>query len=439
MSEDPNVVCFAMSLVVTGLGTVVLWLRYRRGTLLTGTGGLHTNLLLFIGLGLLAYIVEGDLSERVPTPFVMRAIALAAPYLVAGYGIVALRELRRLPTSQVRDSSITEFATPKVLIVISTLALVGYVGSLSEVATSGLGTVFPILKLLLYPGLVMAIASARLGDPKRAALGAGYTLIVGVLALGSPWRSETIILSAAWCLALLLRRPDRPLRALTLAILAIALAVPFAHEKRVRYADVIARPVETLVEMAAMPVGERLAVLTGFWAVRIDSAREIGYVVDGLESGVIGLRGGLTYWETIQQLVPRVIWPGKPSFNETTNYYLARQLGLVGWDDMDTSWSVSLFAEAVWNFGTPALLLFIPVIFALTDWIDRCVGRQMRQPVTGWLMRVVLFFLFLAVVSLVNSATYVAWGFLVVKALDVWLTMGRQRLTLAGLAGSLRR
>jgi hypothetical protein len=426
------------ALAVTTLGALVLWFRYRRGTLLTGTGGLHVNVFLFIGLGLLAYVVEGELSERVPTHFVMQAIAVTAPYVVVGYGIVALRELR-WPVKPLRvvDFSVSSVGTPKVLLVISTLALVGYLGSLSEAAVSGLGTIFPVLKSLLYPGLVMAIASVRLGDMKSAILAAGYVLAVGVLALGSPWRSETIVMSAACCLAILLRRPDRPLRALILAVLVIALAIPFAHEKKVRYDEVTARPVQTLTDLALMPIGERLAILTGFWAVRIDSAREIGYVVDGLESGVIGHRGGLTYWEAVQQLVPRVIWPGKPSFNETTNYYLARQLGLVGWDDVDTSWGVSLFAEAVWNFGIAALVIFIPAMFTLTGWVDRRACGQMRHEITGWLVRIVLFFLFLAVVGLVNATTYVVWGVLTVKGLDVWLSLGRQRLAPARMPRAL--
>lgn len=422
--ESLSLACMVVGLALMAMSAAVLWSRFRRRALLTAAGGLHANMLIFFGLGLVAYAGIETVPERISPFFIMAGIWKAGPYLLVGYGAVALAEIRRARRRSAQlldDRSVIASGTPRCLLAVSLLAIAGYVGSTTAFASSGVGTIFPVLKVFLYPGLVMSIVMPTQRKLGNLVLAAAYVVIVGWLAMRSPWRSEIVLAVAAVSLALLVRLPRYPIRIGLFALIGLSISLPFAHEKKVRYEEVMVDPISALGHTLRMPPADRLMFVANFWAIRINGAREIGHVVDGLEAGRVDLRGGLTYWEALQQLVPRVIWPAKPSFNETTNYDLARQLRLLGWEDFDTSWGISIYAEAVWNFGALSLAIFIPLAFWLAEKVDYVVARRTRRLIAGWLIRTSLFFQFLAIVGLVNVTTYVLWSFLVGKGLDAWL------------------
>ena len=150
---------------------------------------------------------------------------------------------------------------------------------------------------------------------------------------------------------------------------------------------------------------------------------EVAYIQHGLETGVIELRDGETYWEAIQQLVPRVVWPRKPSFNATTNYLLPRQIGLLGWEDPFTSWGVSFYAELIWNFGVFHLLWSVPLTFFLVGKLDQLADSLYKHQLVSWLTKTTLFFQFFSIVGLVYVVTYILWVFLLGFIVDIYVDM----------------
>ena len=143
-----------------------------------------------------------------------------------------------------------------------------------------------------------------------------------------------------------------------------------------------------------MPLGERLQFLSDSWAMRVDGACETAFVMNGLDSNLISLRRGVSYWEAIEQLVPRTFWPDKPEFNLETNHVLAQTIRLVGPADNDTSWCVNFLAETVWNFGLVSLLVALPVTFTLSTWLDRALHGWLKHPVALLVVEGALFFKF---------------------------------------------
>jgi hypothetical protein len=121
--------------------------------------------------------------------------------------------------------------------------------------------------------------------------------------------------------------------------------------------------------------------------------------------------------------VPRALWPGKPSFNLERNYYLARRIGLVGKEDKGTSWGINYLAETVWNFGISGLIWGLPITFLAASWLDKWAERNLKRPIMLFLVKGALFFVFIDLVGMVNTTTYVLWLFLVGYGVNRILTI----------------
>jgi hypothetical protein len=292
------------------------------------------------------------------------------------------------------------------------------VGSQTAFASSGFGTVFPVLKMFLYPCLVASIINVHLSSPLSVFLLGAAVGIPGVYAFLSVWRSELLLLVIAAGAGLLERFPRRRVTVALAAVVVASILLPFAHLKKVDYARVMADPTGAILESLQLSPSDRVDFLAAFMALRVNGGREVAYVASALDGGRLELRYGATYREAILQLVPRPLWSDKPSYNIGTNFVLARAVGLVGEDDPSTSWGVHAFAETVWNYGLASLMWAVPVAFTLTSLLDRIVRRWLHVGGSLRLTQLAHFFFFLSVVGFVSSATFVLWSTLAGKTVD---------------------
>lgn len=413
MNLDPLIQCRLVCLGLLLVSAFALFRRLKSRTLFTASGGLHVNVLLFFGLGGLAYTFsEGWVRTFDPYDETVEAMMRAGLMFLIGYVIWILLEIKLKRSDQTRST----FHIPLIdrhgmllIIVLWALSMVGRLGSDWEVSKSGVGTLLPVMRMFQYPIVALAISLTRRGKPLLLLVTAVALSLSGYLAFISPWRSDFILLGGAVSLGLLLRRRRLIFSAQALILLSLLFVLPFANEKKMRYDEVIADPFGSLSESLKMPATERLDFVVDFWAVRINGLREAAFVTRALEQGDISYRYGLTYWEATQQLIPRILWPDKPSFNQTTNYLLARQIGLLSWTDDSTSWGVNLYAEAIWNLGLTSLVVFVLVVFFLVHKLDAVIARKAKSEMLGWLVQGCLFFMFIDCVGLINMAAYLLW------------------------------
>ncbi len=413
--------------VLVAMSTYAIWKRIRSGTLLGAAGGLHVNILLFFGLGMLSYSWPTVTVER-EFAFVTKAWSEAGLMLALGYGVVLLLERRTQkninPVLHINNIEPTA-QTVAVLTGLWLLSVVGYLIANFEFANSGAGTIFPVLKLFGYPALVVAVWMVRFRQPYTVVLLSFLFAISGYFAIVSAWRSELILLGASISMGLLLKGRRFFWMAPVCLVLILLFLLPFANEKKLHYKQVSADRLAAFEKTMELPMDKRMEFVADFWGKRINGARELAFVVHGLQYERISLRYGASYWEALQQLVPRELWPGKPAFNLETNYYLARRIGLVGREDRSTSWGINYLAETVWNFGILGLIWGLPITFLAASWLDKWTERNLRRPIMVILVKGALFFVFMDLVGIVNVTTYVLWLCIVGYGVDRILKIER--------------
>jgi hypothetical protein len=395
----------------------------RRGDLVTASCGLHINILLFFGVGGLTYTfaAEGWAVRFDPYEQIVEAMANAGMALLAAYTLWVVLEMC-IKRSEGHES---DFDVPTIdqhaLILLSVfwfLSIVGRFASDSDVAKSSLGTILPVLRMFQYPIVVLVITMASRCKPYT------FLFVIAVLALSvyqafiSPWRSDVIFLGGAVSLGLMLRGGRMLIASQLLLVASLLFLLPFANQKKIHYDNVIADPFTTFGEILETSLEERLRFVGDFWSIRINGLREAAFVSKGLAEGDISYRYGETYWEALQQLVPRVVWPDKPSFNQTSGFTLPREIGLLSWRDQSTSWGVNFYAEAIWNIGQSGLLLFVPLLFFLVAKLDEVILKRMNNDVLRWLVQGALFFMFIDCVGLVNMGTYLIWSIIIAVVIE---------------------
>jgi hypothetical protein len=401
--------------------------------------GLHLHVLLFYGLGGLSYAWAPPIPDHLPTALVLYYMAQAMVYMTAGFGIVfighilnkarkrQLHRIRRILGVAGRMSvdlvrfrmAVESMDTANLFWIAAPLSIFGYLLADSDIAKSGIGTFLIVFQLLLYPITTVAVAIVGGARKVTSLFAIAYLIIVGYLVLFSPWRSHLVIFLCAVVMGVAIRSGQVRARHLLFALLGLGVVLPFAIEKKLHYEDVIGDPVTAVTRAIVMSPQDRLDALTDFWGFRIDGAREAAYVMYGLETGRTTAEDATTYRDAAAQLVPRAIWPDKPSFNQTAGYYLPRDIGLVGREDYGTSWAVDFFAEAGWNFGFPALLWFIPLAFAVASLLDWLCERFIRVPALIAFLKLVYFFQMLSIAQVNVQSTYVVWTFLVGLGFDM--------------------
>jgi len=408
------------SAVITVLSLLALWFRFWSKRLITAVAGLHANVFLFLGVGPLLFTFYESEHERLPLPDLIEAMATGASMFLIGYiFVVALDLWFERPAQRVSYRPIVAPPTSWAwIILLLVFSASGYAVTALGGGTMGAGTIFPLLKNFLYPVTMLVVLRFDRKDVQSALLCSGVLLFGLFVSLRSAWRSELIMFLGSMGLAMLLRSPKSAAVFFITGAATLFVLIPFQNYKKANYEETSRSLAQAFRESQSLNLQGRTDTVKEFFGIRVNSTREMGYVLKGVEYGDVDSRDGATYWEALLQLIPRLVWQDKPSFNQFTGYYLSRAIGLVGLDDENTSWGVNLFAEFLVNFPAAGLVLFVPLVFLLFLIMDRFMVRVFSTPAAFWLMECSLFFLCFQLVGVVNAATFYLWTFIFVFALD---------------------
>lgn len=418
-----------MTAAVIIISALALYRRYRVGRPLTAVAGVHASILLAMGVGPFLYTFGENEHERIPFIDQVASLNPVYWYFLLGYAAVTAVDILFpiLFPDRIRRLAAPS-STPGIVAAFGLLSVLGSIMGENEFAASGVGTIFPVLRSLLYPSLLIAVVSYRRTLSWTIITGL-LVAFVGTTAFFSAWRSGLVLFCVTVSLVVLMTNRRRAWLLIPGMLMVLYFVMPFQIIKREdAEAFTAAKAGETIARSWALPWKERQEMVMDFIATRINTARELAHVQAAVESGALDRRDGDSYWEAIEQLVPRTFWQNKPSFNELTGYYLPRVIGLLGWEDGTSSWAVGLWAEFDWNFEGVYLPIFIAVIFCLAALIDWSADAWFWQPACIWLAHTAFFYLFLAMVSLVYNMTYIVWLMVVLLLIDrFWYYTKRQR------------
>lgn len=420
------------------LSAFAIWMRSRRGLLLTGVSGLFMSATLFLGLGPICYLLIDITWEQLTTPVVSKNLAEVMLFLSMGFIVVFIKEFlnrNKISNYKQKDMSVDQGQYLKIIVFFFILSLVGYFLSQTTMANSGIGTFFPVFRLFLYPSLIMAVYQAKISRPLTVLIALLIIVLGFYLTLTSIWRSQLILFFGSIAIGLLQRSSKYNLPVVLGVVVVVLFLLPFQHLKKIEYTKVKSNLALSFNKTLELSLDERLGFTGGFFAERINYGREIAYANNAINKKWVSLRNGETYAEMVLQIIPRSLWPNKPSYNYFTNYYLARRIGLVAEDDDYTSWGVNVYAEFIMNFNHIYLILFIPILFGIFSQLDKVISSWFKNPNIKWITGTVLFFIAFEMVGIVNVSTFIIWMLLVAKAIEIIFRMRlRHRLSVPKLS-----
>jgi hypothetical protein len=403
--------------------------RLNKGALLTGVTGLYFSALIFMGVGPLAYLPVDIFWERLDRGTVIRCFGSVAPFLAGGIFIAVIYD-KYISNVQSKVLDIPSFKSIGVLKITSlffTLALVGYLFLQTSVALSGAGTFFPVFRIFLYPSLVLAVYLISTQKPLTFIYCTAILLVAFYLTATSEWRSQLIFFFGSIGIGLLLRSVKYLWPMIIAFLLMIMVLLPFQQFKKMNYNKTKGDFVGTFITTLEIPFEQRIIFASYFFAERINYGREIAYVQNAMERKWLDYSGGTTYEQVLLQLIPRAIWPTKPSFNQYTNHYIPRRIGLVGEEVEYTSWGVNAYAEFIMNFHYRYLLIFVPLLFGVINIIDRIISRLFKNSVIYWITSTSFFFITFEMVGVVNVSTYILWLIIITKGVEFIFRMRLRR------------
>jgi len=410
-----------LAIIVMALASWRLSARYKNRRLLTLSGGLHFNALMSMGLAPLLYTMTFQSLEG---ERLMKEDILAfsiEPYIcfVIGYALFCLFEARQKYEISLfkRKSFHHGEMTPFQLFILIGLVFVGVMGARFGLSTSGAGTLFIIFYLLFYPMIILSVLKLNTKDAESMILCVGLLIATFILVFVSPWRSQLVLWTLSVIIGMMLRF-RLPVRAVSLYGVVFALVffliAPFLQYKKTKSGDSDFSLLSAIVESQKISFEQRVEQSFGFISARVNGVREMGFVGNGLVQGLTDKRMGETYSEALQQLIPRVIWPNKPVFNFTSGYRIAREIKLLGWEDDSTSAGLTIWPEAVINFGPYFLIIFVPFSFFLATQVDRYSRKFIAESAGVWILDTTYFFIAFNLVSVVQFGTQFIWTFIVV-------------------------
>ncbi len=416
-----------MAIVMIVLAIINIGRKLRQNSLLTATGGLHVNFLIFYGVGPLSEtygtliwdVFNGQGLKAFTNEVLMYVTSCYLVYTI----YLQVRFFRRSP--QANAYWFAEGFQGPVMNAINgvflILSVIGYLFAQEEFALSGVGTIFPVLKNLLFPCVVTLIYNTRTKDFLSVLLLLAGFLMIGINAFYSSWRSELVLFIFSIGMGLVLRNRRYFYIGLIAGPLLVALILPFQFLKKsgkVKDSDAMVSAFTSSLQQAD---GTRSSLTLQFISFRLNYAREAAYVRRGLDYGYLDYRYGDTYQEMVLQLIPRVVWPEKPSYNHLANRVIPRKIGLLHSTDPHTSWGVNYFAEFMYNFPIQYLPLFFIFYFWILGLLDRLTRGMAISPHSRLLLQITLFFQVLTTVTLGSASTYFLWIFIVVKLIDTML------------------
>ncbi len=424
MSLTQNISAFSVGIIL--LAVLNIWLLLRRSSLLSAEGGFHINLLVFYGMGPLAYTFVKISWDR----FALQSVYLYLEkmqkeiflcYLICSTFFFFYNKRRKYRSAIFKPQTIEQQTAINLLCGIALFcSVLGYLSSQSDFARSGVGTIFIVLRNLLFPTLVLLIYNVNWKNKWSVILMIiGFSLI-GISAFMSVWRSELILFIFSVGAGLMLRSRQFLWLALFAVPIIIIVVLPFQNIKKSGKLEGkdLTEALFSSVSSSKLDVSE---MAVGFVAYRLNYARESAYVIRGIDKNYINYRYGETYLEMFYQLIPRILWPDKPSYNYYTGFILPRKIGLSSKYDRYTSWAVNYIGEFLFNFPIQFLLFFFFLYWGAIRWLDTRIFKLNILPEIRMLFQFALFFQVLNTVTVVNGATYFLWIFIVLRLLSMIL------------------
>lgn len=410
----------ALSLGILIASGFAVYRCFRQNRIFSALGGLHLNIFFMYGFGTSCYVLQPLQTERLSHELVVQQIAKNGIPILIGYLVWLVVESQFLTKQNFDLRSAALRSQPSNLILFFAMALMGYLGAQDEISESGIGTIFAVLKNITYPCLVVAILKInRQNDGMQTGLNAAVILTLLLFSFYSPWRSELILSMTYMLLAFVYRYPNRLVPIGFATVAAMIFIFPFIQFKKANYEQFQSDPIGSFLDSQAISPNERLEMTTLFAAERLNSMREISYITNAIEQRIIGYKFGETIIESVTQLVPRALWPDKPSFNTIYNRLLSREIGLVGKEDQGTSWGVNFIAEFAYNFDVWFYVLYIPLVFTIFHGFD-CLGKWLcKRPETSLFLPLTLFCIGFNGYSMSMLSTYILWTFFVYKSADI--------------------
>ncbi|MFT3703620.1 MAG: hypothetical protein QM802_14750 [Agriterribacter sp.] len=412
------------TLLATGIiliATFNIVILIRRNRFATAQGGFHINLLFFFGFGPFAYgfakISWDRFAAKALHQFLNKALwVIFLSYLMCTIIFFVIDYKKKVDKNILIGIINKKREINRLSGIVLVLSIIGYAVGNEEFAKSGAGTFFLVLKNLLFPALILIIYNASLKNKMSVFLLICAFGLVGINTFLSQWRSEFFIFLFSLVMGLVLRDRRYLWSGIILGPLLFVIILPFQNLKKKgeikdsNYVDAILTSVDSKVD----PVD----VAIGFLAYRMNYGRESAYVLRGIDKQYISYRYGETYEELILQLIPRFVWPDKPSYNYFTGFVLPRKIGLSSKLDRYTSWGVNYFAEFMYNFPLNVLPFFFLFIWFVFRWFDNLAVRMKLAPGVKLLLQFSLFFQVLTTVSIINGATYFLWIFIIIKLIN---------------------
>ncbi len=427
MNNDPTT---AAAIVLVAIGLCSLWGIFwalRQGRIVSAIGGLHLNVLFMISFGPLFYVLFEPPPERLPYMDTVGYFSSVGGWFLAGYAIWLAIEWVAIVGPNRKSSKFTfgRDAIPiPVLLILMGSSLVGYFGAQLELATSGIGTILIVMKNFLYPTLLAVLLRTRWTNIGEVALACGWGATVIGLSAISVWRSDLVVTGFCLLLFVCVRKPRFALPLVLFGLLGLWIVTPTLQYKKTNYDEYKVSPVDGIITSQNIDSEKRTQFLSEFVSIRLNYVREMAYMQRGLEMGMTPRLEGQSYVDSFYQLIPRVIWRNKPSFNYSSGYVIPRDIGLVEWGDESTSWGVNAYGEFIMNFSAEFLVLFVPVLFLGFHSMERGTVWSMKTPSITLLTRSTFFFLTISLVNLVNLGTFILWGVICLVVLDRFLSFG---------------
>jgi hypothetical protein len=416
MEAIPNPVLWSLAILV--MSSVTLLAKYRKGQLLTASGGAHFQLLVFYGFGGLALALLPSAEPRLSEAEVNYFGDLSLKILLAGYALsfVAQRVFQKLLDVRQAANDLMPTIGSAATFALGAVAL-------SSIATgflfpSALGNVGVYLGSLFYPALFLVIVNFGLYSfPAKVA---SVLFFVVVLALGfySPWRSFLVVTIVTIGIGIAVRYKYLIPWAIAALATALVIVFPFQVLKRRDTLQFQADPFGMFARTLTLSIDQRTELLGQFFVIRISYSRELIYVARALEYGLIEPQDGDTYAAIVYQIVPRFIWPDKPELANWAGFELPRLVGLLDRTDYNTSWAVNPFAEACYNFELYSLIWFVPLFFLIMRLLENIVAKSFRNPRSARLANISQFFIVLSMTTVIFGVTLIISILLIAKAAD---------------------
>ena len=421
MNNDPTTSAVSV-LVATGLCSLwgIFW-ALKQGRMISATAGLHLNALLLVAIGPIIYVLTDPLPERLPFFQTVSFITNVAEYFLIGYVFWSVIEWflivqpNRIIASRRLD---IQSISMTLLVILSFMSLVGYLAAQLAFATSGIGTIIIVMKNFMYPCLLSILLRTRWRHPSDVFIAVVWSGCVLILSSASPWRSDLVVSGFCLLLYISIRIPRLTIPLLAVGLMLFWIVLPTLQFKKENHDEFSESPLSAIVTSQKLNIDERTSLLFEFAGTRLNYTREMAYAERGVELGMTNRLEGQSYSASVYQLIPRVIWLNKPSYNHNNNFTIPREIGLLAWNDPGTSWGLNAYAESIINFPVEYLVLFVPLLFLLFHFIELYALKLMKTSSSKFLLSSSLFFLTISLVGLVNLGTFILWCIIFLAIVD---------------------